>query len=109
MRHILVERARRQGTLKRGGTARRVRMPESRIITPTTDVDILVLDEALQEFAKHHSEKAELVNLHHFAGLSIPDAAVALRVSRATAERWWAFARAWLYDRLKDSTLLDGP
>jgi len=62
--------------------------------------DMLALDEALQPFEREQPRKAELVKLRYFAGLSETEAAAALGISRPTAARWWAFARAWLYDRL---------
>ena len=61
---------------------------------------MLALDEVLQQFERDEPRKAELVKLRYFAGLSETDAAAALGISRATAARWWAFARAWLYERL---------
>ncbi len=62
--------------------------------------DILALDEALDQFAREEPDKVELVKLRYFAGLSEQDAADALGISRATAARHWAYAKAWLFDRL---------
>jgi DNA-directed RNA polymerase specialized sigma24 family protein len=62
--------------------------------------DLLALDEALEEFARGHPQKAQLVKLRYFAGLKADEAAQALGISGATARRYWAFARAWLYDRI---------
>lgn len=100
MRRILVESARRKQRLKHGGGWQRV--PEDALIAPETllDDDLLAVDEALTEFAVESPDKAQLVKLRYFAGLSESDAAAALGISRATAARWWAYARAWLYDRL---------
>jgi DNA-directed RNA polymerase specialized sigma24 family protein len=64
----------------------------------------LAIDEALTRLAKLDPKKAELVKLRFFAGLTMPEAAVALGISLATAERHWAFARTWLYAELNDST-----
>jgi DNA-directed RNA polymerase specialized sigma24 family protein len=63
--------------------------------------DLLDLDDALTRFAAEEPDKARLVQLRFFAGLSTPDAAAALGISVATAERWWTFARAWLYSELQ--------
>lgn len=100
MRRILVESARRKQRLKHGGGWQRV--PDDALIAPELllDDDVLAVDEALTEFAAESPDKAQLVKLRYFAGLSESDAAAALGISRATAARWWAYARAWLYDRL---------
>ncbi len=72
-------------------------------ITQSPD-DVLALDEALTRFASEEPRKAELVKLRFFAGLSMPEAASALGISVASAERWWAFARAWLFSKLQQDT-----
>jgi RNA polymerase sigma factor (TIGR02999 family) len=100
MRHILVERARRKKRQKRGGNRRRVDLKEALLPLKTADGDILAVDEALKEFAKHDPDGAELVKLHFFAGLKIDDAAQLLGISSRTAYRNWSFARAWLYEQL---------
>ena len=64
-------------------------------------VTLLALDEALTQFAYEYPTKAELVKLRYFAGLSVEDAAHCLEISRATADRWWAFARAWLFEKIQ--------
>ena len=66
---------------------------------PAAD-DLLALDEALKRFAKREPLKAKLVELRFFAGLTIPQAAAALNISEASAERYWAYARAWLHGEL---------
>ena len=63
---------------------------------------LLALDEALARFAADEPAKAELVKLRFFAGLSIPEAAAAVGISVASAERWWAYARTWLFSELQD-------
>ena len=104
MRRILVEEARRRMTLKRGGNTRTFSMGsgdvEIEIERPLEEV--LYVDEALDMFAELHPKKAELVKLRYFAGLSHQEAARALGISRATADRYWLFARAWLRDRLEE-------
>lgn len=100
MRRILIERARRKGRQKRGGELNRVDMATIEAATLERDDDLLALDEALDLFAQEDSEKAEMVKLRYFAGLSVEEAGNCLGVSRATADRYWAYARAWLYERL---------
>jgi RNA polymerase sigma factor (TIGR02999 family) len=101
MRRILVESARRKKRHKRGGNRRKVELTQA--IQPLVmDGDVLAVDEALHDFAKHDAEGAELVKLHFFAGLTIDEAARLLGISSRTAYRNWAFARAWLYEHLRD-------
>jgi RNA polymerase sigma factor (TIGR02999 family) len=100
MRRILVNRARDKGRLKRGGGRQRVDLEN--ICDPGTasDEDLLDLDDALERLAGVHSECAELVKLRFFAGMTLDEAAAALGLARRTADRQWAFARAWLFDAL---------
>lgn len=101
MRRILVENARRKARIRHGGAIRRVELLEAdAAFDPDDHASLLALDEALTQFADAAPEKAELVQLRYFAGLSEQDAADVLGISRATAARWWAYARAWLYDRI---------
>jgi RNA polymerase sigma factor (TIGR02999 family) len=106
MRRILVEAARRKASLKRGGELKRVDLASiedgeggSGPAAPDRD-DLLDLDEALDALAAESPEKAEIVKLRYFAGLSEVEVAECLGISRRTADRHWAFARAWLYRRL---------
>ena len=100
MRRILVEAARRKDAAKRGGDMKRVEIPE--LVSPEIEdsLDLLALDEALRKLELEHPDKARLVKLRFFAGCSLEEAADYLGVSRATAQRYWAYARAWLYGRL---------
>jgi RNA polymerase sigma factor (TIGR02999 family) len=100
MRRILVDHARRRDSLKRGGDFHRVELPDVAMGDNPAAMDILALDEALNEFASKHPEKAQLVKLRYFAGCSLEESAEHLGVSRATAQRYWAFARAWLFGRM---------
>src|SRR5262245_43117659 len=100
MRHILVDNARRQQTVKHGGERQRVPLEEFHRVTESPN-DLLDLDDALTRLAADQPDKARLVQLRFFAGLSTAEAAGVLGVSVATAERWWAFARAWLYRELQ--------
>ncbi len=107
MRRILVERARYRGRLKRGGQHQRVDLDSSCSIQEPPSLDILALDEALTTLAATEPVKAELVKLRFFAGLTMPQAADGLGISLATAERYWTFARAWLYSELADEPVPD--
>jgi RNA polymerase sigma factor (TIGR02999 family) len=96
MRRILVEQARNKSRKKRGGHWQRLDVERNEPAIEGPDVDILAVDEALTHLALTHPEKAELVKLRYFAGMSLPEAASALGISRATADRQWRYARAWL-------------
>ena len=96
MRRILVEGARRRRSRKRGGGRDRLGLDPDDLAAPEPDAELLALDEALDRLAALDPEKAELVKLRYFAGLTIPQAAEALGISTATASRHWTFARAWL-------------
>ena len=103
MRRILIDTARRKGRPKHGGHLKRVNLDEAAAVTEpaaATD-DLLALDEALSRFAVEEPAKAELVKLRFFGGLTVPQAAEVLGISEATAERYWTFARAWLYCELE--------
>ena len=97
MRRILVENARRKGRQKRGGGLTwRDLDAAGQVAVPEVHEDLLALDEALTRLASSDPQAAQLVQLRYFAGLSIPEAARAAGVSPRTADRLWAFARAWL-------------
>jgi RNA polymerase sigma factor (TIGR02999 family) len=102
MRRILVDRARDRRRQKRGGGHRRVQIDlESLLIDPPED-DLLALDEALKSLAREDPVGAGLVGLRIFAGLTLAESAEILGISRRTADRYWAYARAWLCDALGD-------
>jgi RNA polymerase sigma factor (TIGR02999 family) len=101
MRRILVEQARRKRSLQHGGGRQRVQLEcVAAHEAASSQLDILDLDEALNRLAEVAPEKAALVNLRFFAGLSIEESATALGISISKAKRHWAFARAWLYGEL---------
>jgi RNA polymerase sigma factor (TIGR02999 family) len=102
MRRILVENARRKRTEKHGGRRQRLGLDAEYLYAPVESEDLLDLDEGLDRLAAAEPQVAELVKLRYFAGLSIPQAATTLGVSPRTADRWWAFARAWLLRELQD-------
>jgi RNA polymerase sigma factor (TIGR02999 family) len=100
MRRILINRARDKARQKRGGGRRGLDLEDIADPTTASDEDLLDLDDALERLASAHPECAKLVKLRFFAGLSLGDAAAALGLARRTADRQWAFARAWLFDAL---------
>src|SRR5262245_19368626 len=104
MRRILIDHARRKQRARRGAGMRRVEMEDldnAELVAGGGDADeLLALDEALARLAAADPRRAELVRLRYFAGLTLEQAAELLGISRATADRHWAFARAWLYDEM---------
>ena len=94
MRRILIENARRKQTKKRGGG--RQRQPLDDVASPAPDEELLALDEALHKLAAADPQKARLVELRYFAGLTGDQAAAVLGISPSTADRHWVYARAWL-------------
>jgi RNA polymerase sigma factor (TIGR02999 family) len=100
MRRILVENARRKRTLKQGGDLVRQELDEALLAAPDTHEDLEALDEALGLLADQDPVKARLVELRYFAGLTNAEAAAALAISTATAERYWNYARAWLKNKI---------
>ncbi len=102
MRRILVENARRKQSLKRGGDYERVELRDGDVACNAPGNDLIALDEALTRLERESPEKAKLVKLRYFAGLTLEQAAETLNISRATASRHWTYARAWLYDAISD-------
>ena len=100
MRRILVDNARRRGRLKRGGALRRVELDPDQLTVDEPPDDLIALDEALAKLAEKSPEKVQLVKLRYFAGLTIAEAAQAMGIGTTTAERYWAYARAWLYRQM---------
>ncbi len=101
MRRILINRARDKKRVKRGGVHHRVDLDRIEIALDTNDEQLIALDEALSQLAVEDPAAARLVNLRFFAGLTLKDAAASLALAPRTAERQWAYARAWLYARLR--------
>ena len=102
MRRILVENARRKNRLKHGRDHQRVDLDSGVLVSAAPSYDLVALDEALTRLGEIEPQKAELVKLRFFAGLTMPEAAAALGISLATAERYWTFAKSWLYAELTD-------
>jgi RNA polymerase sigma factor (TIGR02999 family) len=101
MRRILVNRARDKRRLKRGGARQRVDLDQAELCCEGQELDVLALDEALARLAREQPACAELVKLRFFAGLTQEESAHALGVTRRTADRYWAYARAWLFHALE--------
>ena len=101
MRRILVDQARRKRSLRHGGGLRRRGLEHVEIAEPEPSADIVAIHEAIDRLERMDKVKADLVKLHYFAGLSLDQAAEALGISSATADRYWAYARAWLHAELK--------
>jgi RNA polymerase sigma factor (TIGR02999 family) len=106
MRRILIESARRKRALRHGGGQQRLDLQEAEITAPTTDDELIAVNEALEKFAVVDGPKAELVKLRYFAGLTTKEAAEILSISVPTADRWWAYSRAWLF---KEISAQQGP
>ena len=102
MRRLLVEAARRKKRDKHGGGRKRVGLEAAGPMAPAPSEDLLALDEALTRLAAHDPVKAEVVKLRFFAGLTMPEVAQSLDLSLATVERYWTYARTWLYAELSD-------
>ena len=102
MRRILVDRARDKQRVKRGGGRKRVDLDSIQAALDTPSEELLAIDEALQELASDYPQCVELIKLRYFTGLTQASAAEALQIPRRTADRHWAFARAWLRKRLRE-------
>ena len=103
MRRILVENARRRRQLKRGAAFQKAEVHEIAVVADNIQEDLIALDEALTKLTDTDPQAARLIQLRYFVGLSIPDAAKALGISPRTADRLWAFARAWLHREIQGS------
>ena len=103
IRRILTDRARARGRLKRGGAARAIGLEDAgQIAEPERDEEVLALDEALEALAALDAQKAKVVELRFFGGLTGDEAARALGVSPSTVARDWQFARVWLHKRIAE-------
>ena len=100
MRRILIESTRRKRSVKRGGLHERISLADVEATAESRSTDLLALDEALSKLSIEDPVKAQLVKLRYFAGLSVQEAAGVLGISRATADRYWSYARTWLFCEL---------
>ena len=101
MRRVLVDNARRKRSEKRGGARARVKLAEPAAPQSLQGEDAVAISEAVQKLEQHDRTKAELVKLRYFVGLTLTEAAEVLGISRATADRYWAYAKVWLYRELQ--------
>ncbi len=101
MRRILIEKARRKQRLRHGGQYRRLNLEQLDLAVDHDSDQLLALDAALELLAVEQPEAAQVVKLRYFAGLTIPQTAAALGVSERTANRHWAFSKAWLFQQLR--------
>jgi RNA polymerase sigma factor (TIGR02999 family) len=100
MRRILIDHARAKGAVKRGGGLQKLQLGPADLTFESASAELLDLDDALIKLAKEDPVKADLVKLRFFAGLTLDDASKVLGISPATADRYWAYARAWLFDAI---------
>ena len=100
MRHILLDRARRRATAKRGGKAPRVNLDEAPDVSSRRANELIALDDALEALARVDSRRAKVIELRFFGGLSVAETAEVLKVSPDTVLRDWRLARAWLLTEL---------
>jgi RNA polymerase sigma factor (TIGR02999 family) len=101
MRRILIDNARRKQAMRHGGGKQRVDLEDIEIAAPAKEDELLAINDALEELGTVDKSKAELVKLHYFVGLTMEDCAGVLGISVPTAQRWWKFARAWLYQKVQ--------
>jgi RNA polymerase sigma factor (TIGR02999 family) len=101
MRRILIENARRKRAARHGGGQARLDINEIEIAAAAKDDELLAVSDALEKFATRDQQKAELVKLRYFVGLTTEEAAEVLGVSVPTADRWWNFSRAWLFEEIE--------
>ena len=103
MRRLLIDRARRKQAKRRGAGAAHLDVDDLEIAAPLADDQLIALNDALDRFAQLEPQQAELVKLRYFVGFKIEEAAEILGISKATATRWWAYARAWLFREISTS------
>jgi RNA polymerase sigma factor (TIGR02999 family) len=101
MRRILVDNARRKRAAIHGGNRQRLNVEDIEIAAPEKETELLAINESLEKLAAVDKQKAELVKLRYFVGLTIDESAAILGVSVPTANRWWTYARAWLYQEIQ--------
>jgi RNA polymerase sigma factor (TIGR02999 family) len=102
MRRILIENARRKKRIRHGGGWQRVDLDKAKLVGEKSSDELIALDEALERLSEEDKEAAELIKLRFFAGLTMEQAAEVLGMAQRTAERNWAYARAWLYKELSN-------
>jgi len=101
MRRILIENARRKRAARHGGGQAKLNISEIEVAAPAKDEELLAVNEALEKLAVRDQQKAELVKLRYFVGLTTEEASEVLGISVPTADRWWNFSRAWLFEEIE--------
>src|SRR4030095_14310278 len=101
MRRILIENARRKRAARHGGGLPKVDIHGIEVAAPASDDELVAVNDALETFAARDKQKAELVKLRYFVGLTTQEAADALGISVPTADRWWNYSRAWLFEEIE--------
>ena len=101
MRRILIDRARSRHAVRHGGGQVRLNADDLELAAAPDDDRVLAINDALEKLALVEPQKAELVKLRYFAGLTVEEAALTLGISEPTAKRWWAYARAWLFQEIR--------
>jgi len=102
MRRILIDRARRRQTQRHGGQHERVELQEAGLAAPAEDDQMLAVDEALESLSREHPLQAQVVKLRYFGGMTNEEVAQALDLSVSTVKNYWTFARAWLFDAIRN-------
>lgn len=102
MRRILIDRARRRQTQRHGGQYERVELQEAGLAAPGDDDQLLAVDEALEKLSREHPVQAQVVKLRYFGGMTNEEVAQALDLSVSTVKNYWTFARAWLFDSIRN-------
>ena len=103
MRRILVERARRRQRIRHGGDLERADIDEVEIASAPREDQLVAMDEALEKLEAEDPEKAQVVKLRYFVGMTNQETAESLGLSVATVERYWSFAKAWLFKEIRES------
>jgi len=103
MRRILIERARRKGAEKRGGDWKRIDLDKVDLAAEADDDTLLLVNDALEKLSQEDAQAAEIAKLRFFGGLTLDEAAQVLGVTSRTADRYWAFARVWLFDEMRQA------
>ena len=104
MRRILVEHARKQAALKRGGDVRHVTFNDMQVESADADLDVIAMDQALDALERDNARLALVVKLRYFAGMTVEETAELLEQSPSTVKRDWTYARAWLHERIQGRT-----
>ena len=103
MRRILIDRARRRKTHRHGGQYERVELEETGLAAPMEDDQLLAVNDALEKFSLENPLQAQVVKLRYFGGMTNEEIAQALGLSVSTVKTYWSFARAWLFDAIRNS------